>query len=186
MNLNSLNKQRGIALVDLMLAVVAIGVISAVGYGIYNTIGKDTALTDMKQKTVAMVGKVREAHGNSGDFSALSGTSINALGAKPDTWRLSGTDLLDNMGNVVDVNGSATAFALRFPSLTKETCASLAAGLQGLAHQVNVGSASAVSIAAGVITGGSAYKAAGGTPSPTNLATGCGATEPLAVALVFR
>jgi len=180
------SRQSGFALGELLLAVVIVSVLVAIGYGVYTQLSRDTASQDVKAKTVAMVGKIRERFGSSGDFTSLTGTVVDQLGARPDNWRLSSGNLVDSLGNTVDINGSATQFAMRFTGLTKDNCANVASGLVGLGHEVNVGAASAISITAGVITGGSAYKAAGGAPNTGNLATGCGATEPLAVALVFR
>jgi hypothetical protein len=160
-------------------------VLGAIGYGIYNTLSKDTGSRDLVTKSVAMIGKIKQMYG-SGTFAGISGTSVDNFGARPDNWKMSGTDLIDNLGNTVDINGAANFYAIRFQGLTKDSCAAIASGLQNVAYQVAVGSASAVSIAAGVITGGSNYKATGGVPDPSLLSTGCGATEPLAIALQIR
>lgn len=178
--------QRGFALGELLLAVAVVGILVTIGYGIYNSLTKDTAAQDLTQKSVAMIGKIKSIYGNAGTFSGITGQAVDQLGARPDGFRLSGTDLVDNFGNVIDVNGAAAFFGMRFQGLTKDTCGKIASGLAGLAYQVTVGSASAVSVAAGVITGGTDYKAAGGTPNTANLATGCGAAEPLAVAVQIR
>lgn len=177
---------RGFALGELLLTIAIVAVLVSIGYGVYNSLTKDTAAQDLTQKTVSMIGKIKAVYGTNGSFTAISGTTVDQLGARPEGFRVSGGNLVDNFGNSVDVNGASSFFALRFQGLTKDVCAKVASSVAGLSYQVNVGSASAVSVAAGVITGGSAYKPAGGVPDPATLATGCGATEPLAVALQIR
>lgn len=173
-------KQLGLTLTEALLT-LAIGAAAAtVAYGYYKNARADVGVDDLATSTVRLVTDVQGIFGTTGGYASLTVANINTAGLVPASWRFDGTNLIDNRGNTVVVTAAAGSFALTFDNLSAAECTKAAAKLEGVATALNVGT-SATS-AAGVVSGGSAFKTVAGVVSNSNLVTGCGqASRKLAV-----
>ena len=178
--------QTGFTLIEIMIALGIMGfAIAAVMY--YQTRAETSQQSNqVATSLVTMASKVKAYYGPTNSFTAVSGTTLNQIAVVPKGMTYDGTNVVDPWGNAMSINGSAATFALTVGGSTgpldKEACASIASKLAENAQAVRVGAATA---AAGVIAGGSAYKAIGGSPDAALLGTGCSVANPV-VAAQFR
>lgn len=165
-------RQRGLTITE---AILTLGIASAVAtgaYGIYKVARADVTADDLARGTVRMLADTQNIFGTNGGYAVVTPANINSTGLVPPGWRWDGANVLDNRGSIVTINGAAGSFAFVFTDLSASDCAKAATKMESMATSIRVGATAAA--AAGVISGGSVYKAADGTISAANLATGCG------------
>jgi prepilin-type N-terminal cleavage/methylation domain-containing protein len=182
----TVRKQLGFTLIEIIIAIGIIG--SATALVLYYQARAETS-----QKANAMAGdvamvasKIKQYFGASNTYAGLTASALNQMNVMPKGFTWNGSDMIDPMGNTMSINGTASTFALTVGGSTgpldREACASIASKLADNAQSIRVGAATAAS---GVISGGSVYKAVGGTPDAALLGTGCSAANPV-IALQFR
>lgn len=181
-----LRRQLGFTLIETMIALGIMGTaVAALLY--YQTRAENNQGSNKTAQDLSlMASKIKNYLGPSNSYIPLTPVFVNssALITPPMKW--DGTNVLDPWGNTMTINGGTTTFALTIggttSALDKEVCTSIASKMVDNATAINIGAATA---AAGVVSGGSAYKAANGTPNGTNLATGCAVANPV-IAVQFR
>lgn len=162
----------GVTLTEALLALAVSGALAAGVTGVYRTTMEGLSGDDLGNSTVRLIADLQGVFGANGGYSAVSATNINAAGLIPAGWRWDGTNLVDNRGNTLAVTSAAGGFALVFNSLTPRICTLAAIKMEGAAYSIRVGTDA--DAAAGVISGGVAYKDTSGVLNAANLATGCG------------
>lgn len=178
--------QTGFTLIEIMIALGIMGfAIAAVMY--YQTRAETSQQSNqVATSLVTMASKIKAYYGPTNSFAAVSGTTLDQIAVVPKGMTFVTPNVVDPWGNNMSINGSVATFALTVGGATgpldREACASIASKLAENAQAVHVGAATA---AAGVIAGGSVYKAVGGAPNAANLGTGCSAANPV-VAAQFR
>lgn len=165
-------RQKGVTLTEAMLALAVSGALAAAVTGVYRTSMEGLAGDDLGNSTVRLIADLQGVFGANGGYTAVSATNISSAGLTPAGWRWDGTNLIDSRGNTVAVSSVAGGFALVFNSLTPKTCTLAAIKMEGAAYSIRVGTSA--DAAAGVISGGVAYKDTSGELSAANLAAGCG------------
>jgi prepilin-type N-terminal cleavage/methylation domain-containing protein len=179
-------KQRGFTLIEIIIAIGIIG--SATALVLYY---QSRAETSQKANAIAgdvamVASKIKQYFGASGTYTGLTAETLNQMNVMPKGFTFVDPNMIDPLGNAMSINGAAATFALTIGGATgpldKEACASIASKLADNAQSIRVGAATA---AAGVISGGSIYKAVGGTPDAALLGTGCNAANPV-IAVQFR
>jgi len=182
----SRKSMHGFTMIEIMIAIVimALGAVAVLYYQ-SRTQATQTANNIVTDVTM-LVGKTRAAFRPTNSFALVSPTTISQY--VPSPMQVSSGNLIDELGNTGAINGAASSFAIVVGGttnpLTAEQCSIIATGLANSAVAINVGASGAATAASGAVSGGSAYKAAGGVPNPANLQTGCAATSPV-VAMQF-
>lgn len=178
--------QKGFALLELVLAVAIIGVLAAIGTGIYSSLNSGITADDQANKTIAMASAIQKNWRNSGSFTTLTGAELNKLALVVPPLRFATPDVQDAWGNTMTINGGASSFAITTggttAAISKEDCAAIANKLASIAHSIRIGAAATA--AAGVISGGELFKT-GGTITQTALGTGCNEDDTV-IAAQFR
>jgi len=165
------NKQQGLTLGESLLVLGVSALIAVSAYGAFRFANSDVAANDMGRGAVTLASQIKRTLGAAGSYSSVTATSIKDAGLVPSGWKHDGTDLRDNYGNVVAINGATSSFALAFQDMSAADCAKVISQFEGVAYKLNVGTAAGA--AAGVISGGSVYKAADGTLTGATIASGC-------------
>lgn len=179
-------KQGGWAMVETAAAITIGGIIVAGVFFMVNSAKSGNQAQTVASNVSDMAGKIQKNFSSRGSYDTLTATVINNMGlvAAPLTWSSTASKIQDPWGNAMTVTanaaGAVPSFAFTIGGSTapldKATCTDLATQLASGAISVNVGAASST---AGVISGGSVFKAAGGVPDPSALATGCSAANPV-------
>jgi len=164
-------RQAGVTLGETLIVLVIGGALLALAFVGLRTANSNVQSDDLARGAVTLAGEIKRVNQNGGYASVAADT---VKGIVPGNWKYDGTDVLDSAGNVVNLSGSVGSFAMVFNNLSEENCRKIIPSLAGMAYKVNVG---AVSGAAGVISGGSAYKAANGAIDGGAAASGCAAAN---------
>lgn len=164
-------KQHGLTLGESLLVLGVSALIAVSAYGAFRFANSDVAANDMGRGAVTLASQIKRTLGSTGSYASVSATSIKDAGLVPSGWKHDGSDLRDNYGNVVAVSGSTASFALTFQDMSPADCAKVISQFEGVAYKINVGTAAGGS--AGVISGGSVYKAADGTLTGATISSGC-------------
>ena len=179
-------RQRGFALLELVLAVAVVGVLAAIGTGVYNAMNNGIKADDQANKMITMASAVQTNWRNSGGYTTLTGAELNKLSLIAAPLRFVTPEEVDAFGNKMIINGGAATFAITTGGATgaigPDDCSTIANKLAAIAHTINIGKAATA--AAGVVSGGVVFKA-GTTFTQANLATGC-ADAPTVIAAQFR
>lgn len=180
-------RQLGFTIIEIMIALGIIGTaVAAVlyyqGRAEHNQTANKTA-----QDLALMASKIKTYLGPSNTYAAATPAWLNSSSLVAPPMKFDGTNLQDPWGNTMSVNGNTTTYAITIggttSALDKEVCASIASKMVDNATVINIGTAATAT--AGVVSGGSAYKANGGTPDGALLATGCNTATPV-IAMQFR
>lgn len=182
-------KQAGIGLVELLIVlVVAGGLIVAVLARQEKAENKRLANETASSISTA-VATIRTIRSPSGTYAGLTPTEVNNMNLveKPMTWNAGTSTINDAWGNPVGFIGNAAAARGTFvvtlggtvDPLDPEVCNLIASQLVQTADVVHVGASTTVTTTNGLVSAGSVYKAAGGQPDGSALATGCAATNPV-------
>lgn len=167
----SFGKQKGLTLGESLLVLGVAALIAVSAYGAFRFANSDVAANDMGRGAVTLASQIKRTLGATGSYASVSASSIKDAGLVPAGWKHDGTDLRDNYGNIVTVNGSTASFSMTFQDMSAADCAKVISQFEGVAYKINVGAAAGG--AAGVISGGSAYKAADGTLDGATISSGC-------------
>ena len=183
---NSNKRQRGFALLELVLAVAVVGVLAAIGTGVYSVMNSGIKADDQANKTITMVSAIQKNWRNSGGFASVTGAELNKLSLIAAPLRFETPNVVDAFGNTMIINGGASSFAITTggasSSISAEDCATIANKLSSVAHTIRVGDDATA--AAGVVTGGHLFKS-GTTFTQANLGAGCEETGTI-IAAQFR
>lgn len=179
-------KQRGIGLLEIIIAVGIIGGIAA--YVVYNQTRAEAGVNALQvsQGTTSMVTGIKKLLGPSKNFGALTPGWLNSNGLVIEPYRFDGTNVKDPYGNTVVFSGATTTFALSIggaQQLPNEVCSTFASTLGTNAQAIHIGSAAAVT--AGAAGGGTAYKTAGNPALNGAALSECGTTGTV-VAMSFQ
>lgn len=164
-------KQRGLTLGESLLVLGVAAALSVSAYGGYKFATSDVAAGDMGRGAVTLASQIKRTIGSTGSYASITAATIRDAGLIPSGWKHDGTDLRDNYGNVVTISGAAGSFSMVFQDLATADCSKIIPQVEGVAYKINVGTAATATT--GVISGGNVYKAADGTLTGANLATGC-------------
>lgn len=187
--------QRGFSLIETMIVLALIG--TAVGLAlVYQSRAQAAQQANGTVSAITnMAGKIRTFYAPTGSYAGISGTVVNGMSLvnQPLTWNATATSVMDPWGNAMAFVGNAAGATPTFvvtiggttSALDKEVCNTIASALVNGADAVNIGASTGITTTNGLVGGGSAYKAPGGTPSATNLSTGCTATNPV-IALQYH
>ncbi|MCU6502304.1 hypothetical protein LPN04_31365 [Rugamonas sp. A1-17] len=185
--LKSKKSQGGWSMVDAMAVIGLSGLIVA------GILGAKTLATDSNQgqnlgTTVSdMASKIQKNYTLRGSYDTLTSTAAfgNGLVNSPLVWVSSSSKIQDPWGNVMAISGNAVGAAATFgitiggatSPLSKANCTDIATQLASGADIINVGAAATV--ANGLVSGGTSYKAAGTVPDPAALGTACSVASPV-------
>lgn len=164
--------RRGMTMIEATLALAVLSAVMISAYGAYRMSRGDLGANDLGTGVVQLATNVQNVFGANGAYASATAANINTTGLVPSAWRYDGTNVVDNRGNSVAFTTSASSFTIVLQNMSASDCAKAATQMAGAAYSVRVGAAATA--AAGVISGGSAYKDTAGTISGANLATGCG------------
>lgn len=165
-------KQLGLTITEALLTLGIASAVATGAYGVYKTARADVDVDELASSTVKLVSDVQNIFGTTGGYASVTAPNVSTAGLVPAGWRYTGGNLIDNRGNVVTLTAGAGSFALTFTNLTASDCTKAAAKLEGISVAINVGSAA--TSAAGVVSGGSAFKTTAGVVNNANLVAGCG------------
>lgn len=181
------NKQAGFGLVEMLIVLVIVGAIIGAVVSRQGKADNKRMANEVSATLSTLLTTLRSVRAPSGTYNGLAAAEVNGMNvvAQPLTWN--GTTINDPWGNPMGFVGNAAAAAPTFVvtiggtvnPLDKEVCNILATTLVGVADVVNIGASTAITTTNGLVGGGSAYKAAGGTPNAANLSTGCQTTNPV-------
>lgn len=180
------SRQFGLSLLEVMMSVAIIGGI--LGFALYYQSKAKAGMSGNSASTnlALMASTIKNVVGSSNSYATLTPATLDNIGGVPKGFVFDGTNVIDPWGNTMSVSGATATFALTVGGatqpLSKDTCTSIASRLADDAMTVRVGAATA---SAGVIAGGSAYKAIGGVPDVSLLGTGCATANPV-IAAQFR
>ncbi|MCK6421777.1 MAG: hypothetical protein L6Q73_12860 [Aquabacterium sp.] len=161
-------KQAGLTLGESLLVLGVAALIAVGAYGAFKFANSDVAANDLGRGAVTMVSQVKRINTSTGYASVTSSTVKDIV---PGGWKHDGTDVLDNYGNKVDINGATGSFAMAFNNLTAADCQKVVSQVEGVAYIVQIGAAAGA--AAGKAAGGTTYKAADGTLNAVAVSSGC-------------
>lgn len=168
---NNLRIQRGLTLIESLLVLAVAALIALGAYGASRFASADVNANDLGRSTVTLVSQLKRTLGTTGSYASVNEATINSLSLTPPGWSNDGTDLKDNYGNKVTINGVAGSFALQFTGLGAGDCAKVVSQFVGIANKVTIGGDAAA--AAGLAAGTNVYKSTDGTISAGSLSTGC-------------
>lgn len=160
-------RQAGVTLGETLIVLVIGGALLGLAFVGLRTANSNLQSDDLGRGAVTLAGEIKRVN-QTGGYASVSADTVK--GIVPGNWKYDGTDVLDSAGNAVGLSGAVASFAMIFNNLSEENCRKVIPSLAGMAYKVNVG---AVTGAAGVISGGSTYKAANGTVDGAAAATGC-------------
>lgn len=168
-------KQRGLSLVEIILALGIVGGVAAVAV---SYAGRADATSKRNEVTTAlseMVGTIKSTFGPSSSFATVTNQNIIRSGALRSPFK---TTAVANVieapwGGQLVSSGAPATFAFVINGINeRETCIAIANTFARFATKVHVGTAAAATT--GEVSGGSAYKAsAAAALDPTLLAAGC-------------
>lgn len=179
-------RARGFVLSEMMFGLGIAAVLIMVAAGVYSTMKTGVNADDMAQKTIGMVTDIQQNWRSAGNFSSVSAAELNKIALIKDPIKFATPNAVDAFGNNMAINGSATTFAITIGGATnpmdKDQCATIANKLATIATNINIGGAATA--AAGVVSGGNAFKV-GATVTQGSLTTGCSEASPV-IAAQFR
>lgn len=154
--------QAGWGLVDMMLAVIAAIVISAVLYGVYHLVTSDSRSSSENDALVSAVGLIQGHCNNGVNGYGTNGANLDTclinLGKVPSGWKAVGTTgLVNAYGGNVTISSTGTGFTLNDAGLPSDACSDAAGA-----------NSTTFSIATTSINGGTAQ-----TGSISNASTQC-------------
>lgn len=167
-------RQRGFALLELVLAVAVVGVLAAIGTGVYSAMNSGIKADDQANKTITMASAIQKNWRNSGGYATVTGAELNKLSLIAAPLRFDTPNVVDAFGNPMIINGGAASFAITTGgtagAIGPEDCATIANKLASIAHSIRIGVDATA--AGGVISGGHVFKS-GTTYTQANLGAGC-------------
>ena len=183
---SGLRRQMGFTLIEIMIALGVIGTAVAAVLYYQSRAEHGQSANKTAQDVSMMASKIKGLLGPSNSYGPLTPAWVNSSALVNSPMKYDGTNLQDPWGNTMSVNGNTTTFAITVggstSALDKEVCTSIASKMVSNATAIHIGAATAT---AGVVAGGSAYKAVGGTADGALLATGCNVANPV-IAMQFR
>jgi hypothetical protein len=183
-------QQGGWAMIETLSAITIGAVIGAGIMGLVNQATAGNQSQDVGTKIADVATKIQKNYKLRGSYDTLTPAAVKGMGlaTAPLTWVTATSKIQDPWGNVVNVSGNTAGASATFgitvggttSPLDKATCTDIATQLVSGADVINVGAAATV--ANGLVSGGTAYKAAATAPDPAVLATACdGATPVIAI-----
>jgi len=154
--------QRGVTLTETLLVLALAATLAAAAYRAYSTASSDAKTSELGNGTVALIGKIKQVWGATGDYSTLTPANLEQSGILPTQFRTNrsgttlATEVRDTFGNEITITGGAGAFTLGFNQLSADTCTTLAATLASQAFRIQAGSGATA--ADGAASGGADYK----------------------------
>lgn len=123
--------QGGWGLVDMMLAVIAAIVISAVLYGVYHLVTSDSRSSSENDALVSAVGLIQGHCNNGVNGYGTNGTNLDTclinLGKVPSGWKAVGTTgLVNAYGGQVTITSTGTGFSINDAGLPTDGCSDAA------------------------------------------------------------
>lgn len=181
------SRSKGFTLIEIMIALAIMGIaIAAVLYYQGKAEGSQKALATV-QDTTSLASKIKAMYGPQNTYTSITAADLEKMGIVPSGFTVTSGVIYDAYGNVMTFTGGPSTFTISVGGdtgpLQNEECAAIATGIRGNAMAVMVGSDAAG--AAGIATGGSAYKELNGKLHADNLASGCDGDSPKVV-MQFR
>ena len=137
--------QRGFSMIELMLALVVIGVLAGSIFYIYNSLTASAKTENEISGINGMAANIRRAWKSSSDFSALSTSTMITRKAVPEKM-INGTKLMNTWSGDVTVTPSGpdggagtNAWKITYNLVPVEACLDLVSGVQTAFSAIKVG-----------------------------------------------
>jgi len=180
-------QQGGWTMVEVLSAITISGVLVGGVMALYNQATASNQSQNVGSTVSDMASKIQKNFQRKGSYDTLTPTAVNGMGLvnAPLAWVSATSKVQDPWGNVMNISGNSAGASPTFgitvggtsTPIDKATCTDITTQLASSADVINVGAAATV--ANGLVSGGTAYKAAGTLPDPAVLATACAGATPV-------